>query len=216
MLCVRIDTSNHLQQQQHQQQQLHTHSHSHPQQQQQQQHLHMHLHGQGLHNMTAAAHQLQMDPSASNNSSSSLSNTSHSQSQQYLANATTLANLKKQRSLSRSSVLNNCENGSVLGTANSTSHNHHYPHNPSNNNNNNSSNALDHQVNTQQPLANNGLQHPALMDYNGLIHDPSSQASATAAGSTRAGGAGGVNKFSGITGDVVSDSTSSKKCCTLM
>lgn len=141
---------------------------------------------------------------------------------QCLANATTLANLKKQRSLSRSNVLNgsNCENGSVLGAANSTSLNHHHHHGtspPHNNNNNNSisnnTSMVDgSQVNVQQPALSNGvLQHPGLMDYNGLISDPSSPSSGAVGG-----GVGGMNKFSGITGDVVSDSTSSKKCCIVM
>ncbi|XP_059226781.1 protein phosphatase 1 regulatory subunit 16A isoform X2 [Stomoxys calcitrans] len=121
----------------------------------------------------------------------------------------------------------------LVGAANSTSHNHHHHHpaashnnNNNQNNNNNNSSPLDHQVNSQQPLANNGgLQHPSMMDYNGLMHDPSlgtgatastTASSATASNASGGGGSGGVNKFSGITGDVVSDSTSSKKCCAVM
>ncbi|XP_061392955.1 ankyrin repeat and ELMO domain-containing protein D-like, partial [Musca vetustissima] len=151
--------------------------------QQNQQHLQMHLHGHGLHNLssnTTAQQQLlqSMDPSAASMSTS----ISSSSNPQYLANATTLANLKKQRSLSRSSVFNNCENGSVLGAANTTTTTTtHNPNNNNNNNNHNNNHLLDHhhqqhQVNTQQPMSNNGLQHPALMDYNGLMHhhDPSS------------------------------------------
>ncbi|XP_061387566.1 protein phosphatase 1 regulatory subunit 12A-like, partial [Musca vetustissima] len=220
-VTVLVDTSsNHLQQQQ-------LHQHHHNQQNQQQQHLQMHIHGHGLHNLssnTTAQQQLlqSMDPSAASMSTS----ISSSSNPQYLANATTLANLKKQRSLSRSSVFNNCENGSVLGAANTTTTTHN-PNNNNNNNNHNNNHLLDHhqhQVNTQQPMSNNGLQHPALMDYNGLMHhhDPSSVSGAgvgtgTAGTSSTSGSSGGgVNKFSGITGDVVSDSTSSKKCCTIM
>ncbi|XP_073840870.1 myosin phosphatase targeting subunit 75D isoform X2 [Musca autumnalis] len=107
----------------------------------------------------------------------------------------------------------------LVGAANSTTHN---PNNNNNNNNHNNNHLMDHQVNTQQPLSNNGLQHPALMDYNGLMHhhDPSGAAAAGVGTgtttSTTTSGSSGVNKFSGITGDVVSDSTSSKKCCTIM
>uniref|UniRef100_A0A1I8NDC8 Uncharacterized protein n=1 Tax=Musca domestica TaxID=7370 RepID=A0A1I8NDC8_MUSDO len=106
----------------------------------------------------------------------------------------------------------------LVGAANSTTHN---PNNNNNNNNHNNNHLLDHQVNTQQPMSNNGLQHPALMDYNGLMHhhDPSSSGAGTGTTTTTpttSGSSGGVNKFSGITGDVVSDSTSSKKCCTIM
>ncbi|XP_075163701.1 myosin phosphatase targeting subunit 75D [Haematobia irritans] len=235
-VTVLVDTSSkhHLQHQQQQQPQPQLHHH---QNHNQQQHLHMQLHGHGLHNQQQQQQhpQLQhlMDPSAAA-SSSSPSSPSTSLNPQYLANATTLANLKKQRSLSRSSIFNNCENGSVLGAANTTSHSHHH-HQPatsassSNNNNNNlNNNNLDHQVNNQQLLANNGgLQHPAsLIDYNGLtMHDSSLPNDSIAGGggahnasvvASSGTSSGGVNKFSGITGDVVSDSTSSKKCCTVM
>lgn len=207
------------QQQQHQSHQL-----------QQQQHMHMHLHGHGhghYNNLTgsttATFHNQLPNHNPLQQQQHHLLQLQHPQlvdmSQCLVANATTLANLKKQRSMSRSNVLNgsNCENGSVLGAANSTNLNHnHISHNKNNN-------SLEGQVNTQQPVLSNGLQHPSLMDYNGLINDPSLQQSAAgigAGGGAGAGvggsGAGGMNKFSGITGDVVSDSTSSKKCCIVM
>ncbi|XP_073837777.1 protein phosphatase 1 regulatory subunit 16A-like isoform X2 [Musca autumnalis] len=111
------------------------------------------------------------------------------------------------------SVFNNCENGSVLGAANSTTHNNN---NNNKNNSHNNNHLMDHLVNTQQPLSTNGLQLPAIMGYNGLMHhhDPS-EAATTGVGttaSTTSGSSGGVNKFSGISGDVVN----SKKCCTIM
>ncbi|XP_065360908.1 ankyrin repeat domain-containing protein 50 isoform X2 [Calliphora vicina] len=259
-VTVLVDTSNthNLQQQQSQSQPTHLHHNQqqHQTQQQQQQHMHMHLHGGHGHynnltgSTTATFHnqlphhnppqQLQQLQQLQQHQHHPLLQLQHhpqllDTSSQCLANATTLANLKKQRSMSRSNVLNgssssNCENGSVLGAANSTNlnHNHisHNNHTTSNNNNNN--NTLEGQVNTQQPVLSNGLQHPALMDYNGLINDPSSQhnSAGVGGGGGGVGGAGGVagsasaaggmNKFSGVTGDVVSDSTSSKKCCIVM
>ncbi|KAH8296412.1 hypothetical protein KR054_005751 [Drosophila jambulina] len=139
----------------------------------------------------------------------------------------TLSNLKKQRSLSRTAnVLNNFElssqqqqqqatsnannpilapatsatNGSVLGAGNSGSGNNNNNNNLNNNNNNNgnsNSNGSAAPISTQ----------PLGMGHGSLISDfeVSSPASSS------------VNKFSGITGDVVSDSTSSsRKCCVLM
>jgi len=143
------------------------------------------------------------------------------------AGAVTLSNLKKQRSLSRTAnVLNNFElssttiassaaaaaaatatatttttNGSVLGAATTVNHNN-------NNNNNNNSSANNNNNNGAGPIATQplglGSMSPSLLDF-----EAASPAAATNANS--------VNKFSGITGDVVSDSTSSsRKCCVLM
>ncbi|XP_037934980.1 protein phosphatase 1 regulatory subunit 16A isoform X1 [Teleopsis dalmanni] len=101
----------------------------------------------------------------------------------------TLANLKKQRSLSRTNVLN-YENGSVLGAS-------------TNNNNNNNNNFMgDGHTISSQPLSGGLL--PNAIDF-GSINSAENPAFASS-----------VNKFSGVTGDVVSDSTSSKKCCTVM
>ncbi|XP_017489932.1 PREDICTED: protein phosphatase 1 regulatory subunit 12A isoform X1 [Rhagoletis zephyria] len=131
--------------------------------------------------------------------------------------AATLANLKKQRSLSRTNNVLISENGSVLGAANNTSNtinNHLHTGNSSNNNNSivsageiSGAGGAVH----QQPLS--GGLHPSLLDFNGT-----SGGSLTSGGdqSTGYSNASSVNKFSGITGDVVSDSTRSKKCCTLM
>ncbi|KAM7358864.1 myosin phosphatase targeting subunit 75D isoform 2-T7 [Cochliomyia hominivorax] len=258
----------HLSHNQQPQQNQHQLQHSQQHQQQQQQHLHMHLHGHGHYNnltgSTTTTFHNQLPHHLHNNNNNINNNPlqqhqhllqlQQQQQQQHqhlhpphlldtsqclLTNATTLANLKKQRSMSRSNVLNNsnstsnsnlnnnCENGSVLGAANSTnlnhnhiSHNNHLHPHLNHNNNNNNNNSLESQVNTQQPVLSNGLQqHPSLMDYNGLINDPSSQSlggGGVGSGGGSAAGGGGINKFSGVTGDVVSDSTSSKKCCIVM
>ncbi|KAH8234632.1 hypothetical protein KR032_001010 [Drosophila birchii] len=135
----------------------------------------------------------------------------------------TLSNLKKQRSLSRTAnVLNNFElssqqqatsnannpilastapiNGSVLGAGGSSGNNNNNNNlNTSNNNNNNNNNG--NNSNGSAPISTQPL------GMGNLISDfeVSSPASSS------------VNKFSGITGDVVSDSTSSsRKCCVLM
>uniref|UniRef100_A0A1B0FEK1 Uncharacterized protein n=1 Tax=Glossina morsitans morsitans TaxID=37546 RepID=A0A1B0FEK1_GLOMM len=70
---------------------------------------------------------------------------------------------------------------------------------------------------------NHQQQSPPLMDYNGLVaNDHCFGGSAVTAnagnlvGAATAAGNLGMNKFSGITGDVVSDSTSSKRCCMVM
>ncbi|KAH8373348.1 hypothetical protein KR009_001289 [Drosophila setifemur] len=142
------------------------------------------------------------------------------QQQQHVAldgYSATLSNLKKQRSLSRTAnVLNNFElssqatsnanslpilaatstaatttNGSVLGAGSNNNNNNI---STSNNNNNGGSAPI-----STQPL---GMGGPGSLvsDFEGSSPVSSS-----------------VNKFSGITGDVVSDSTSaSRKCCVLM
>ncbi|XP_017489933.1 PREDICTED: protein phosphatase 1 regulatory subunit 16A isoform X2 [Rhagoletis zephyria] len=105
----------------------------------------------------------------------------------------------------------------LVGAANNTSNtinNHLHTGNSSNNNNSivsageiSGAGGAVH----QQPLS--GGLHPSLLDFNGT-----SGGSLTSGGdqSTGYSNASSVNKFSGITGDVVSDSTRSKKCCTLM
>ncbi|XP_050742382.1 protein phosphatase 1 regulatory subunit 16A isoform X2 [Drosophila biarmipes] len=143
------------------------------------------------------------------------------QQQQHVAldgYSATLANLKKQRSLSRTAnVLNNFElssqatsnahpmaaatatatatttNGSVLGAGGSSSSNNN--NNLSTNNNNGSA-----PISTQPTLGHLGGPGSLLSDFEG----------SSPAGSS-------LNKFSGITGDVVTDSTSSsRRCCVLM
>ncbi|KAI8122188.1 Protein phosphatase 1 regulatory subunit 16A [Lucilia cuprina] len=242
-VTVLVDTSNTHNLQQQQQSQQTTHLHHNQQQHQtsqqqtpQQQHMHMHLHGHGHYNnltgSTTATFHNQLphhNPSQQQlQQHHPLLQLQHQNSQlldmtlsssQGLANATTLANLKKQRSMSRclngnnaNGNSSNCENGSVLGAANSTNHNHNHISHNNHHHNHNNNNTLEGQVNTQQPaLSNGGLQHPALMDYNGLINDHPSSAQQTAAGVGVGGGggagggsatAGGMNKFSGVTGDV--------------
>ncbi|XP_030568321.1 protein phosphatase 1 regulatory subunit 16A isoform X1 [Drosophila novamexicana] len=210
-VTVLVDTnSTHHQQQQHSQQhqqQLQQHAlllqqHHHQQQQQLQQHHQQH----------------------------------QQQQQQYVAmdaGAVTLSNLKKQRSLSRTAnVLNNFElsstttaatastttsttttttNGSVLGAATSVNHNNNNNNNNSSaNNNNNNNNNLSTGPIASQPLGL-GAMSPSLLDFD------TAAPAATAAAAAAVGNANSVNKFSGNTGDVVSDSTStSRKCCTLM
>ncbi|KAH8328169.1 hypothetical protein KR067_005084 [Drosophila pandora] len=133
----------------------------------------------------------------------------------------TLSNLKKQRSLSRTAnVLNNFElsssqatslansmpivaatattattiNGSVLGAGGNNNNNI----STSNNNNNGATAPI-----STQPLGGMGMG----MGPGSLISDYEVSSPASSS----------VNKFSGITGDVVSDSTSSsRKCCVLM
>nr|XP_036214298.1 protein phosphatase 1 regulatory subunit 12A isoform X1 [Bactrocera oleae]XP_036214299.1 protein phosphatase 1 regulatory subunit 12A isoform X1 [Bactrocera oleae]XP_036214300.1 protein phosphatase 1 regulatory subunit 12A isoform X1 [Bactrocera oleae]XP_036214301.1 protein phosphatase 1 regulatory subunit 12A isoform X1 [Bactrocera oleae]XP_036214302.1 protein phosphatase 1 regulatory subunit 12A isoform X1 [Bactrocera oleae]XP_036214303.1 protein phosphatase 1 regulatory subunit 12A isofo len=135
--------------------------------------------------------------------------------------AATLANLKKQRSLSRT---NNgiliSENGSVLGAANNTSNtiNNHLHTGSANNNNSILANDTSSGAVNQQPLS--GGLHPSHLEFNNgaSIGAGGGGGSITSGGeqSTGYSNASSMNKFSGITGDVVSDSTSSKKCCTLM
>ncbi|XP_037934981.1 protein phosphatase 1 regulatory subunit 16A isoform X2 [Teleopsis dalmanni] len=72
-----------------------------------------------------------------------------------------------------------------------------------NNNNNNNNNFMgDGHTISSQPLSGGLL--PNAIDF-GSINSAENPAFASS-----------VNKFSGVTGDVVSDSTSSKKCCTVM
>ncbi|KAH8404436.1 hypothetical protein KR222_000419 [Zaprionus bogoriensis] len=214
-VTVLVDTnSTHHQQQHHQQQQHHHQQH----QQQLQQHALLLQHQQQQQQQQHQQHAQQQ--------------------QQYVAmdaSAVTLSNLKKQRSLSRTAnVLNNFElsaattataaaaastatatttatttttNGSVLGAA--TTVNHHANNNNNNNNNNSSAN---NNNNGTAPIATQplglGSMSPSLLDF---------EAAAPASASALAANANSVNKFSGITGDVVSDSTSSsRKCCVLM
>ncbi|XP_050334047.1 protein phosphatase 1 regulatory subunit 12A isoform X1 [Bactrocera neohumeralis] len=136
------------------------------------------------------------------------------------SSAATLANLKKQRSLSRT---NNgiliSENGSVLGAANNTSNtiNNHLHTGSANNNNSILANDTSSGAVHQQPLS--GGLHPSHLEFNnGTGAGGGGGGSITSGGeqSTGYSNASSMNKFSGITGDVVSDSTSSKKCCTLM
>ncbi|KAM8708373.1 hypothetical protein ACLKA7_015360 [Drosophila subpalustris] len=77
-----------------------------------------------------------------------------------------------------------------------------------NNNNNNNSSANNNNNNGAGPIATQplglGAMSPSLLDFEAAL--PATAANANS-----------VNKFSGITGDVVSDSTSSgRKCCVLM
>ncbi|EDW46527.1 protein phosphatase 1 regulatory subunit 16A isoform X1 [Drosophila sechellia] len=174
-----------------------THHHQQHQQQQQQQHHHQ------QHVLLLQQHQqLQQQ---------------QQQQQQHVAldgYSATLANLKKQRSLSRTAnVLNTFElssqtasnahpiaaasatttNGSVLGAGGSSSNNNN---NLSTSNNNNNGSAP---ISTQPALGHMGA-GSVLSDFEG----------SSPAGSS-------LNKFSGITGDVVTDSTSSsRRCCVLM
>ncbi|XP_026848989.1 protein phosphatase 1 regulatory subunit 12A isoform X1 [Drosophila persimilis] len=152
----------------------------------------------------------------------------HQQQQQHAGSmdgfsAATLSNLKKQRSLSRTAnVLNNFElssnsttttttstasnpivaavatatattsNGSVLGANNNNN-------NSTSNNNNNATAPISTQPLGLGPMGGGGP--GSLLDF---------EAASPATSNS-------VNKFSGITGDVVSDSTSSsRKCCVLM
>ncbi|EDX10972.1 protein phosphatase 1 regulatory subunit 16A isoform X1 [Drosophila simulans] len=176
-----------------------THHHQQHQQQQQQQHHHQ------QHVLLLQQHQqLQQQQQ-------------QQQQQQHVAldgYSATLANLKKQRSLSRTAnVLNTFElssqsasnahpiaaasatttNGSVLGAGGSSSNNNN---NLSTSNNNNNGSAP---ISTQPTLGHMGA-GSVLSDFEG----------SSPAGSS-------LNKFSGITGDVVTDSTSSsRRCCVLM
>ncbi|XP_011187270.2 protein phosphatase 1 regulatory subunit 12A isoform X1 [Zeugodacus cucurbitae] len=136
------------------------------------------------------------------------------------SSAATLANLKKQRSLSRTnnSILIS-ENGSVLGAANNTSNtiNNHLHSGSANNNNSILANDTSNTGAVHQQPLSGGL-HPSLLEFNNGAGGAGGGSSITSGGeqSTGYSNASSMNKFSGITGDVVSDSTSSKKCCTLM
>ncbi|XP_067643494.1 protein phosphatase 1 regulatory inhibitor subunit 16B isoform X2 [Eurosta solidaginis] len=115
----------------------------------------------------------------------------------------------------------------LVGAANNTNNtiNNHLHANSGGGNNNNSIHASaemssGNAVNLQQqPLSNVsgsvGVMHPSILDFNGI---GSGAGSLTSGGeqSTIYSNASSINKFSGITGDVVSDSTSSRKCCTIM
>uniref|UniRef100_A0A6P4EZP0 Protein phosphatase 1 regulatory subunit 16A isoform X1 n=1 Tax=Drosophila rhopaloa TaxID=1041015 RepID=A0A6P4EZP0_DRORH len=133
----------------------------------------------------------------------------------------TLANLKKQRSLSRTAnVLNNFElssqttsnahqiaaatatstNGSVLGAGGGSS-------SSGGNNNNNNISTSNNNNNGSAPISTQPMGHMGHMGPGSLLSD--FEVSSPAGSS--------LNKFSGITGDVVTDSTSSsRKCCVLM
>ncbi|XP_062132885.1 protein phosphatase 1 regulatory subunit 16A isoform X2 [Drosophila sulfurigaster albostrigata] len=90
----------------------------------------------------------------------------------------------------------------LVGAATTVNHNNNNNNNNSSANNNNNNNGANGPIATQ-PLGL-GSMSPSLLDFE-------------AAGPTSAANANSVNKFSGITGDVVSDSTSSsRKCCVLM
>ncbi|XP_043065050.1 protein phosphatase 1 regulatory subunit 16A isoform X1 [Drosophila ficusphila] len=184
-----------------------THHHQQHQQQQHQQQLHQQQHVLLLQQHQQQQQQLQQQ---------------QQQQQQHVAldgYSATLANLKKQRSLSRTAnVLNNFElssqttsnahqiaaatatttNGSVLGaggTGSSTTTTNNNNNNLSTSNNNNNGSAP---ISTQ-PMGQMGP-GSLLSDFEG----------SSPAGSS-------LNKFSGITGDVVTDSTSSsRRCCVLM
>ncbi|XP_034482605.1 protein phosphatase 1 regulatory subunit 16A isoform X2 [Drosophila innubila] len=89
----------------------------------------------------------------------------------------------------------------LVGAATTVNHNN-------NNNNNNNSSANNNNNNGAGPIATQplglGSMSPSLLDFEAAV--PAAAANANS-----------VNKFSGITGDVVSDSTSSgRKCCVLM
>ncbi|XP_060653103.1 protein phosphatase 1 regulatory subunit 16A isoform X2 [Drosophila nasuta] len=91
----------------------------------------------------------------------------------------------------------------LVGAATTVNHN-----NNNNNNNNSSANNNNNNNGANGPIATQplglGSMSPSLLDFE-------------AAGPASAANANSVNKFSGITGDVVSDSTSSsRKCCVLM
>ncbi|XP_064540350.1 protein phosphatase 1 regulatory subunit 16A isoform X2 [Drosophila montana] len=99
----------------------------------------------------------------------------------------------------------------LVGAATSVNHNNNNNNNSSANNNNN--NNLSTGPIANQPLGL-GAMSPSLLDFETAA--PAATAAA-AAGAAAAGNANSVNKFSGNTGDVVSDSTStSRKCCALM
>ncbi|XP_020713231.1 protein phosphatase 1 regulatory subunit 16A isoform X2 [Ceratitis capitata] len=109
----------------------------------------------------------------------------------------------------------------LVGAANNTNNtiNNHLHMGSGVNNNNSILTAGDTTSTTavnQQPLS--GALHPSLMDFNGAGGGAGTGGSITSGGeqSTGYSNASSMNKFSGITGDVVSDSTSSKKCCMLM
>lgn len=103
----------------------------------------------------------------------------------------------------------------LVGAANNTNNtiNNHLHTGSVNNNNSILANDTNSGAVNQQPQS--GGQHPSLLDFNNAA---SGGGSITSGGeqSTGYSNASSMNKFSGITGDVVSDSTSSKKCCTLM
>ncbi|XP_030568376.1 protein phosphatase 1 regulatory subunit 16A isoform X2 [Drosophila novamexicana] len=99
----------------------------------------------------------------------------------------------------------------LVGAATSVNHNNNNNNNNSSaNNNNNNNNNLSTGPIASQPLGL-GAMSPSLLDFD------TAAPAATAAAAAAVGNANSVNKFSGNTGDVVSDSTStSRKCCTLM
>ncbi|XP_050334050.1 protein phosphatase 1 regulatory subunit 16A isoform X2 [Bactrocera neohumeralis] len=107
----------------------------------------------------------------------------------------------------------------LVGAANNTSNtiNNHLHTGSANNNNSILANDTSSGAVHQQPLS--GGLHPSHLEFNnGTGAGGGGGGSITSGGeqSTGYSNASSMNKFSGITGDVVSDSTSSKKCCTLM
>nr|XP_036214309.1 protein phosphatase 1 regulatory subunit 16A isoform X2 [Bactrocera oleae]XP_036214310.1 protein phosphatase 1 regulatory subunit 16A isoform X2 [Bactrocera oleae]XP_036214311.1 protein phosphatase 1 regulatory subunit 16A isoform X2 [Bactrocera oleae] len=108
----------------------------------------------------------------------------------------------------------------LVGAANNTSNtiNNHLHTGSANNNNSILANDTSSGAVNQQPLS--GGLHPSHLEFNNgaSIGAGGGGGSITSGGeqSTGYSNASSMNKFSGITGDVVSDSTSSKKCCTLM
>ncbi|XP_018783842.1 PREDICTED: protein phosphatase 1 regulatory subunit 16A isoform X2 [Bactrocera latifrons] len=106
----------------------------------------------------------------------------------------------------------------LVGAANNTSNtiNNHLHTGSANNNNSILANDTSSGAVNQQPLS--GGLHPSHLEFNNGAGGGGGGGSITSGGeqSTGYSNASSMNKFSGITGDVVSDSTSSKKCCTLM
>ncbi|XP_049314974.1 protein phosphatase 1 regulatory subunit 16A isoform X2 [Bactrocera dorsalis] len=106
----------------------------------------------------------------------------------------------------------------LVGAANNTSNtiNNHLHTGSANNNNSILANDTSSVAVNQQPLS--GGLHPSHLEFNNGAGGGGGGGSITSGGeqSTGYSNASSMNKFSGITGDVVSDSTSSKKCCTLM
>ncbi|XP_011187303.2 protein phosphatase 1 regulatory subunit 16A isoform X2 [Zeugodacus cucurbitae] len=107
----------------------------------------------------------------------------------------------------------------LVGAANNTSNtiNNHLHSGSANNNNSILANDTSNTGAVHQQPLSGGL-HPSLLEFNNGAGGAGGGSSITSGGeqSTGYSNASSMNKFSGITGDVVSDSTSSKKCCTLM
>ncbi|CAD7080364.1 unnamed protein product [Hermetia illucens] len=117
----------------------------------------------------------------------------------------TLANLKKQRSQSRSSTLS--ENGSVIATTAATTSHH-------------SLSPIATIKNSTATTTGTSLAGGNVTGAIDLAVVPTSVATNSIAGpgmtASSLSSPQTVTKFSGVTGDVVSDSTRSKKCCLLM